>query len=154
MRRRKCGKTGSGFTLVELVVTLLLVGILAVAVVPRFASRSTFETRGFSDQVKSGLQFARKVAVASGRNVCVTAGGSSFTLKMATVRGQGATCTSDVIDPATGAAYALAWPTGVSLSSLALTFRADGSATPASVLTVSGDASYTLAIEAGTGHVH
>ena len=38
-----------GFTLVELVVTVMIVGILAVAVVPRFFSANVFETRGYYD---------------------------------------------------------------------------------------------------------
>ena len=45
-----------GFTLVELIVTMIVVGILAVAVIPRFADRSGFDARGFHDGVLSVLR--------------------------------------------------------------------------------------------------
>ena len=61
----------SGFTLVELVVILIVTGILAVAVVPRFFGNE-FEERGFHDGIKAALQHARHMAVASRRFVCVT----------------------------------------------------------------------------------
>ena len=61
----------SGFTLVELVVILIVTGILAVAVVPRFFGNE-FEERGFHDGLKAALQHARHMAVASRRYVCVS----------------------------------------------------------------------------------
>ena len=66
--RRTCE---SGFTLVELVVILIVTGILAVAVVPRFFGRE-FEARGFHDGIKAAVQHARHMAIASRRFVCVT----------------------------------------------------------------------------------
>jgi len=60
----------SGFTLIELVMVIVLIGILSVVVLPRFADK-TFDERGFHDALKSVLQHARHVAVASRRFVCV-----------------------------------------------------------------------------------
>ena len=131
-----------------------MLGILAVVVIPRFAERSTFETRGFVDQTVASLQYARKVAVASGRNVCVSAssGGNTLTVTMATARGASSACigANVVSNPAAK------WRTysAVSYGSvLSATFGGDGSATAVPGFTVSGDSTYTIVIEP-TGYVH
>ena len=60
-----------GFTLVELVIIMIIVGILAVAAMPRFADRTDFDARGFYDGTLSALRYAQKSAIAQRRNVCV-----------------------------------------------------------------------------------
>lgn len=59
-----------GFTIIELVMIIIVFSIISVTVLPRFAGKS-FDERGFHDAVKSVLQHARHVAVASRRFVCV-----------------------------------------------------------------------------------
>ncbi len=60
----------SGFTLIELVIVSIILGIMSVVALPRIAN-NTFHGRGFHDSVKSVFQHARHVAVASRRFVCV-----------------------------------------------------------------------------------
>ncbi|MDO8412594.1 MAG: type II secretion system protein [Gallionellaceae bacterium] len=61
-----------GFTLVELITIIVILGILAVAAAPRFFDRSVFDSRGFYDQVIATVRYAQKTAIAKHRFVCVT----------------------------------------------------------------------------------
>lgn len=60
-----------GFTLVELVVVMVIVGILAFTAMPRFFDEG-FSERGVHDGVRAAIEYARRSAVASRRYVCVT----------------------------------------------------------------------------------
>lgn len=54
-----------GFTLVELVIVLTVIGILAATLGPRFFTQSVFSQRGYADELASALRFAQKAAVSS-----------------------------------------------------------------------------------------
>ena len=62
--------TCRGFTLIELIMVLVLAGILAVFIFPKFSSTALPE-RGFHDAVWSAVSHARRTAVASRRFTCV-----------------------------------------------------------------------------------
>src|SRR3989449_11361051 len=64
-----------GFTLPELVMMIVVVGILAVVMAPRFISWRGFASRGFYDEAQAVVRYAQKTAIAWRRSifVCVTA---------------------------------------------------------------------------------
>lgn len=69
-----------GFTLVEGVLVLLLVGILAAVGVPRFFSKRGFDADFYYDDVLSALRYAQRLAVASGCPVEVRFTGPDYAL--------------------------------------------------------------------------
>jgi MSHA pilin protein MshC len=55
-----------GFTRVELLMVIVIIGILAVVVGPRFFDRKVFDERLFHEQLASAVRYAQKQALASG----------------------------------------------------------------------------------------
>lgn len=83
------GRSG-GFTLVELITVMLLIGILAAIGVPRLMNGNDGAALTYGDQVASALRLAQKTAVAHRRTVCVGASSSAMTLRIATAVGSSA----------------------------------------------------------------
>jgi MSHA pilin protein MshC len=144
-----------GFTLIELVVVIALLGILAFVALPRMNFTRTFEVRGFGDAVMAGVQYARKAAIAQRRTVCVTVAANALALSVAAV--PGGACTNALPDPVRGGAYALAAPAGTTLASTPASFAFDalGRTAAGVVVTVaSGAETLGFVVEAETGYVH
>jgi MSHA pilin protein MshC len=90
----KCSQ--SGFTLVELITVMVILGVLAATAMPRFFNSNTFDSRGFRDQVISMLRYAQKTAVSQRGNVFVRLDGTSVALCF------DAACANPVTAPAGG----------------------------------------------------
>ena len=154
-----------GFTLIELIVVLIIVGILAVAVAPRFFARQTYEARGFFDQTLSALRYAQKTAIAKRRNVCVTVLATSISLSYDAVLpddGHVPNCAGGPLNPAligsTGGVFSIAAPSGVTPTTVSFSFTSAGKPYPdASVainITAAGEPTRTATIDRETGYVH
>lgn len=73
----------AGFTLFELVASMVLIGILAFFALPDFSVVSDFEARAFRDQVVAALRYGQQSAVSHRRLVCADVTTTSVTLRIA-----------------------------------------------------------------------
>lgn len=156
-----------GFTLIELITVMLIVGVMAVVVLPRFDLLRGYDEIGFRDKVRATLEYARKSAVAQRRFVCVVIDNNDLTLTIESVipedpahtgvcpytrllalpapdRGCGAGVTNKICNPA-----------GVTLAPAAtVQFDPLGRATlGAGTYTIRGDSDTSITVIAETGYV-
>lgn len=154
-----------GFTLVELIIVIVLLGVLAVYAVPRMLNSNDFNARGFHDVTLAYLRYAQKTAIAQRRTVCASFTGNSVALQITNTAGV------LVCDASNSAAYrgpdgaltaqgrggvgysgAIA-PTAMAFDGLGQPLDGAGVVlTAAKTIQISGVADIT--VEAATGYVH
>jgi MSHA pilin protein MshC len=146
----------AGFTLVELVIVMVLMGVLTALGLSRFADREPFAAQAVADQLVSGLRVAQAMAVAQRRSLYVAIASTPPVLALCL----DAACTQPLPTPA-GDALWLSDTSGLHLNAAAsFTFGSDGVPSLASslqlqVLGDSGTASSpAITVEAGSGYVH
>ncbi len=166
----------SGFTLIELITVMILVGILAVVALPRLDLLRGFDEIGYRDKVKATLEYARKSAVAQRRYVCVTRNGNGLILtrdlrdpdSLSFSNITALTCpdsgssqlslpSSDTKScPSGTSANQICAPSGISFAAAPalLKFSPLGQPDAAATYTVHGEANYSISVEAETGYVH
>ena len=146
----------SGFSLVELITVILLLGILGVVALGRFGNQDAFAARGFFDDTVTAVRFAQKLAISSGCDVRVITTATSYELR------RSSSCvaddfTSPVVNPANRSNnyQNVNIPPGFSLTAGSITFDARGRREGAtSDFSVSdGSTIYSFRVHASTGLV-
>jgi len=141
-----------GFTLVELVMVIMIMGILAAVVGPRFFDRKVFDERLFFEETVSAVRYAQKLALASGCRIQVSLDAGGYHLRRA------ASCTSgaysaDVQGPDGQLPFAnTEVPAGVSVlaTNFPVTFDSLGRPSSAASATIGA---FTFSVTAETGLV-
>lgn len=167
-----------GFTLIELIMVIVLLGVLAVYAAPRIFSQGDLHARGFHDETLAYLRYAQKAAIAQRRMVCATfdTAAVQHTLKLAMldpaqtaafpVLASG--CNISLIGPRgespamieakSGAAYQTSplipsTPASFNFDGLGQPVNASGAGVVRQTIKVVG-LSTTITVEAETGYVH
>lgn len=149
-----------GFTMVELITVMVLVGVLAVVAMPRLDGALSLRSAAWHDQVQAGLLHARSLAQGHRRLVCVSVATGAVQLSMASANP--ATACNTVLPGIDGDAR---W--AVDTSNIAVTsapsgtfyFQPDGRITSDGAGTTTVNATITVAGETAlvltgeTGHV-
>ncbi len=144
----------TGFTLVELIAIILLAGILASVAGPRFFNATTFTSRGYADEAAGFLRYAQKLAMARRGTVTVQIDGTG--LALCATAANPCTDTPPWPGPQGDTPYRADVPQGVSLATSAASFTFDPRGQPSRgvTLSITGDTTRTLTVEAETGYVH
>ena len=139
-----------GFTLIELIMVMVITGILAAVVGPRFFDRQVFDERLFYEESLAAVRYGQKLALASGCLVQVSLDASGYRVRQAT------SCTSgafiDVAGPDGQAPFAAALPSGVSVTATTfpLVFASQGQPSVAASATIG---SFSINVTPVTGLV-
>lgn len=155
-----------GFTLLELIVVIVLLGILSVYAAPRLFNTSDFDAFGFHGETLAYLRYAQKTAIAQRRTVCVAFTPASVTL---TISSNSATYDCSAVGNLTGPRgesnpVTLNARPGVSFVGTPANFHFDGLGQPITVagtgaaqgsqtFQVNGVAT-TITVETATGYIH
>jgi MSHA pilin protein MshC len=150
-----------GFTMVELIVVMVLVGILSAVALPNVTQAFAVKAPGYRDQVVGAIDFARKIAVAQRRHVCVSIAASTVTVTSdhgLPVNHTNGTCPSTLTLPS--GSNVITAPSNITASPTAsIDFDAEGrpvTGAPVTITMTDSSVSQTasLTVEAESGYVH
>lgn len=143
----------AGFTLIEMVVMLILIGILAVAFVPRAPSQGSLTFAGQVQQLASDIRYVQTLSMTRGQRYCLNFTSSGYSMTTSNCS------TSAGVEHPAGASFPITL-SGVTLAGSGLpgslvTFSTKGEpySDAAATTPLSGTPYIALSGDGGTGYV-
>ena len=142
----------SGFTLVELIVVILIIGILSISIAPRFFGVTSYENRQVTDELLSALRYSQQMAMNRGGDIHLVLTANNFTVQLSDG--------TDLRSPDGRIPYTKTFPNNINAT--AETIRYNGLGQPVSAAnvpltantTININGSPVITIEANTGYAH
>lgn len=110
------GSRGRGFSLIEFVIVIIVIGILSAVVITNISAKAQHSVTAQADQFRRNLSHIQLLALSQGARLKLTvaADGASYTVSTCAT----STCSSSsmLVDPATGLNFSVALTDGVTLS--------------------------------------
>ncbi len=139
----------SGFTMIELIMVIVILGVLSVFAAPRLLNTGDFNARGFHDETLSLLRYAQKAAIAQRRVVCVSLNPTGVTFTIDTNSPPDGICDTDLAPPSTPSGGS-----GLSGSIPAFQYSGLGGTNQTTAVKVTIANTTDITVEAATGYVH
>lgn len=147
----------AGFTLMELIIVLVVVGVLSAYAMMRNSSSSVFSLLSQAQTLAGDIKHVQSMATVWGKSLTIAATvGGNGTYSVCLTPQVPAPCTTPVINPATGTAFTISLQKGVVLTASPDTLAINSLGQPASAAhyTLSSDsASVRVDVAELTGHV-
>ena len=144
-----------GFTFVELIVVILLVGILSIFAAPKFINDDTFKARGLTDEIITSIRHAQRLAMTRGEQYKIDINPSFYRVRK--------TDNTEVRHPNGESPYLVSaangLPTNLIQSTINIEFNSLGQPvnSAGALITSNTDISippFTIRIEEETGYAH
>lgn len=142
----------TGFTLVEIVVVILIVGILSISIAPRFFGVSSYENRKTIDELLSALRYSQQMAMNRGGDIHLVLTANNFTVQLSDG--------TDLRSPDGRIPYTKTFPNNINATSETIRYNGLGQPVSAAKIpltantTININGSPVITIEANTGYAH
>ncbi|WP_374590842.1 Tfp pilus assembly protein FimT/FimU [Aquabacterium sp.] len=104
-----------GFTAVELIVVIVVMGIVAALAAPSLVQWNSIDELGFRADLRAMLRHAQRLAVTQNRDVCVLLSPAAGAAQALYGAGNVCDATAPVADPTDGQPYTIQAPKGLAL---------------------------------------
>jgi MSHA pilin protein MshC len=149
-----------GFSMIELIVIIVVIGVLSIFVSARI-SGGVAQTRALYDELRAQVQYARKVAIAQRRTVCVHIAATQSQLFYSNAAGDACPAAVAVAAPTGEVPFTVQVPSGAAVTAATFQFDSLGRQRTAAgalvaaplVINVAGEGAYQFQVQHETGYV-